>query len=90
MATLHFAFVFKGAFDEDIYTLCPFASASLRSKVILACDKNLAFLGKFKGVHLLSTQVTDRGKTFRVMCERTDFHTENPGVPELYEPGYYP
>lgn len=89
-STLHLTFVFKGTFDEGLYSLCPYATPSLHDKVVAAAVKNFAFLEKFKGVHLLSTQLTDGGRSFRVMCERTNFHLENPGIAELYTPGYYP
>jgi hypothetical protein len=63
-------FEFTSSFDENIFNQCPFATTSLRQKVVTALETQKSFLERFTQVNRIAQQVSDDGRRFRIILSR--------------------
>ena len=63
-------FDFQSDFNETVFNQCPFATTSLRQKVLNAVETQQRFLDRFTQVNRIAQQVSDDGRRFRIILSR--------------------
>jgi hypothetical protein len=69
-----YTFEFTDIYDETIFSACPFATDTLRTKVQNAVTVQQTFLKRFPKVNKIAQQVYDNGEYFKVVLANSQFN----------------
>lgn len=67
-----YEFSFVGAYDEAVFSECPYATDALRERVIKVCDAITSVFNKSPGIMNMAMPLTHDGKNFKIRLARSD------------------